>query len=689
MMRDYLAEMREQMDRIERAVLQMEAQGSSTGTVDPNTINSIFRAFHSIKGTSGFFEFKKIVSIAHQAETLLAQIRSGEMAFKNEMSDAFVQACDCIRNLVDSVEASGAESGHEEFAARVIEGFKKFSPIIEPVAQGVSWGLFPKKAKAAPPKRNPDLTPAMLSHFVSSTGQSINRICEDLRASSNGEASRKILSDLEALAEGCQVLGLEQTQRFFLKCQSFLSEAPTPDRNTVLASVLSRANASLAQLPDESSLDALMQALVLPNKTPETENQSREFESGFRSERQDIRIATSKLDSMMNLVGELVVAEALVTQHKDLIGHVGPGFLSAARHLGKIVRSMQEVALSMRMVPLSSVFQRINRLVRDLSNKSGKKVRLSIHGEETEVDKTIAELIVDPLVHIMRNAVDHGIEKSEERLRVGKNETGEITLTALYSGNEVHIVIEDDGGGLSRERIIKRAVAQGLIADGQELRDDEVWELIFRPGFSTAETVTDISGRGVGMDVVRRNISSLSGRIDVQVKPGRGTRFILRIPLTLAIIEGLIARIGGVHFVVPMMDSTQSLRHSAVGMTRMTDGGTLAQYRDQFFPVVSLAELLKIPQARETITEKSLIVQVKHSGKTIGVIVDELLGNQHIVVKPMGGLVAKTPGVSGCTVMGDGGVALILDVGHIAQLVSYDEVPREANRQVVGSGVHI
>ncbi|MCE9600576.1 MAG: chemotaxis protein CheA [Spirochaetia bacterium] len=693
---DYIAETREQLDTAERLVLQMEHRLAQAIQMDTELLNGVFRCFHTIKGSSGFFELRNIIRVAHEAEAVLEELRSGKITFATRTADLLISACDTLRALLAQVEAHGVDTGFETAVEEIVNSLRPLHTKAEAKEKG-KWGLF----ESRPLKQKNTANSAMYGHFVNSTRAQIAPILAELRIAQSGwSLSERLSQTLDDLAESAALLELSILQKFF---NSFLEVLFISENNPDLAivhtlcGILEAVNQALEKLPEQTAVQTAIDQLngigsfatkstsvdsnpvpVTPTKlqiqaSPAPPRDRDDEDRASKSSQQDIRIATSKLDAMMNLVGELVVAEALVTQHREVKSLLNSDLFSATRQLGKIVRNIQEVALSMRMVPLTGVFQRMTRIVRDLTVKSGKKATLMIEGDETEVDKTVAELLVDPLVHIMRNAVDHGMESPGARIAAGKPATGTIRLTARHSGSEVHIIIEDTGSGLNREKILKRARAQGLIqGSGEEMADEAVWDLIFQPGFSTAETVTDISGRGVGMDIVRRNILEMNGRIEVRSSAGAGTRFLLRIPLTLAIIEGLVARIGKIQFVIPMMDSTQSLRYSAVIITSIDGGGKLAEYRGRFFPVLSLSHVLKIPGAQETISEKSLIVQVDHGGKIMGIIVDELLGNQHIVVKPMGGLVAESPGISGCTILGDGNVALIVDVSHLSQMVTYD-----------------
>ncbi|SKA89762.1 Signal transducing histidine kinase, homodimeric domain [Paucidesulfovibrio gracilis DSM 16080] len=385
-------------------------------------------------------------------------------------------------------------------------------------------------------------------------------------------------------------------------------------------------------------------------------------------ERRDIRVDLEKLDVLINLVGELVIAESMTTRHPDLQGMHLEGFERSAHNLRRIIADLQDIAMQVRMIPLSRTFRKMIRLVHDLSSKAGKKVRLELVGEDTEVDKTVIEQIADPLVHIIRNSVDHGLEPPEERLGAGKAETGIITIEARHEGGEVLIIVRDDGRGLSREKILKKAMANGLIqGDGSNIPDGEVFKMIFEAGFSTAEKITDVSGRGVGMDVVRRNLEKLKGRVDVRSNAGKGAEVMLRIPLTLAIIEGMLIRVGSAQYTLPLLSIRESFRPEPKMVTMTMDGQEVVKVRDDMIPVVRLHELYKTePDVHDL--EKGILVIVDSGNKNVCIFCDEILGQHQTVIKGLPSYLGNARGLSGCTILGNGEVSLILDVGSLIDM---------------------
>ncbi|MCK5404212.1 MAG: chemotaxis protein CheA, partial [Desulfobulbaceae bacterium] len=381
--------------------------------------------------------------------------------------------------------------------------------------------------------------------------------------------------------------------------------------------------------------------------------------------RQDIRVDLDKLDSLINLIGEMVIAENMVIHNPDLLGLELENFNKAGQHLIKIVRELQEMAMTIRMIPVSGLFRRMMRLVHDLSRKSGKKVDLELIGETTEMDKTVIEKITDPLVHLIRNSMDHGIEDPEGRKQADKSETGLITLSASHEEGNVLITIVDDGQGLAKDKILAKAIDRGLLEDdGSHMSDKEVFNLIFLPGFSTAEKVTDVSGRGVGMDVVRQNLEAIKGKVEIVSTEGKGTTIILRIPLTLAIIDGMLVRTGKSHYIVPILSIRESFQPETDAITVSPDGQELVRVRENLLPIVRLHELHNVtPDTREL--EKGILIVLEAGEEKTCLFVDELMGQQQTVIKGLSNYISKTNnirGVSGCTILGNGEVCLIIDV---------------------------
>ncbi len=377
-----------------------------------------------------------------------------------------------------------------------------------------------------------------------------------------------------------------------------------------------------------------------------------------------LRVDAGKLDYMMDMVGELVIAQSLIT-HNPEIGALENGPLQRnLQQLGRITAEVQRVAMSMRMTPVTQLFSRMNRLVRDLSRKNGKQVHLELSGEETELDKTIIEQIADPLMHMVRNSLDHGLEGPEERIAAGKPASGTLKLAASHQAGNIVIEISDDGRGLNTEKILKKARERGLVAEGQGLSENEIFFLIFEPGFSTADVVSDVSGRGVGMDVVRRQIAGLRGRIDIHSVKGRGATFLLRLPLTLAIIDGLIVGVGEERYIMPINSVREMLRPTPEMIFTMEGRAEMAMVRGELLPIVRLDRRFAIAHGRQNPAE-ALFVVAEAQGRRFCLLVDELLGKQEVVIKSLGDTFRQVSGISGGAILGDGRVGLILDVNGV------------------------
>ncbi|HAS84045.1 MAG TPA: chemotaxis protein CheA [Verrucomicrobia bacterium] len=382
-----------------------------------------------------------------------------------------------------------------------------------------------------------------------------------------------------------------------------------------------------------------------------------------------MKVDASRIDLLLDTIGELVIAEAIVAGDPEIQAIKSLRLEKNLALLGKITRSLQDMGMSMRLVPIDPVFRKMARLVRDLSHKSGKKVDLKIEGGETELDKSMVDKLGDPLVHMIRNSMDHGIESAEDRLAAGKPRSGTITLRAYHKGGNIHIDIEDDGRGLNRDAIVAKAIERGLIRSGEGMADSDVFAMIFEAGFSTAAKVTELSGRGVGMDVVLRNIESLRGAVFTRSTPGAGTIFTLSLPLTTAIIDGMLARVGQETFILPTLSVLESFRPTASQLHPVSGHGEMVSFRDSLLPLFRLGRILHVPNAGENPLD-CIIMVVEEMGKQWGLMVDELLGQQQVVIKNLGDGVGAVPGVAGASILADGRPGLILDVGAIVRLAT-------------------
>lgn len=377
-----------------------------------------------------------------------------------------------------------------------------------------------------------------------------------------------------------------------------------------------------------------------------------------------VKVDIQKIDSLVNLVGELVIANALI---KDLLENTNSTSNKNISHLGKIVKDIQDQVMSIRMVPIKSTFQKMSRLVRDVSKKAGKKVKLEVSGEETELDKSVIESIGDPLVHILRNSVDHGIEPEEERIAAGKPALGHVYLDAFHKGGNIFIEIRDDGRGLRKDKLLKKAIEKGIMSENATLTEQQIFGLIFAAGFSTAEKITDISGRGVGMDVVKKNIERLRGKVEISSEEGKGTKISIKLPLTMAIIDGMIVQVGNQKYIVPMLSIEESIRPKKDDISTIQQRGEVINVRGNILPMVRLHQWYNV-EPKKYAPWEAIILIVESEGQRCGILVDDLIGQQQIVIKRLGEQFRNVKGVSGSAILGDGRVGLILDVGGIMNL---------------------
>jgi two-component system chemotaxis sensor kinase CheA len=598
-----------------------------------------------------------------------------------------------LREALDEIESTGSDQGMEEEAdslskilLAMIEAAGGELPQAEPEQsdEGDVDGTIPKSDDG--PKEIRDelndllITPEMKGRFVTESadllssaeqmllelettpGNAKEIITDAFRLihSFKGNCGFMGLVDLERLSHSLETV-MERIKTGVLKCTSHALDFMLRTIDTLESGLadISRGGSGIIEDCDKQC------------------RQLKELRSGGRPEararkttttrviRSDIRVDLDKMDHLVNLIGELVIAEAMVVNNPDLEGYEFERFERAAAHMNRIVRDLQDVAMSVRMVPLSDTFRKMIRLVHDVAKKAGKKVDLELKGEETEIDRTVAELIADPLLHIIRNAVDHGIDSPKERLKAGKSETGKILLEARHEGGEVWVIIRDDGRGLNREKILGKAMELGIIQTiGSHMTDTEICRLIFEPGFTTAKEVTDVSGRGVGMDVVKKNIETLNGSVEVYSQPGKGTMFVLRFPLTMAIIEGMLIRVGKAKYTLPILAVRESIRFGEDAVTTTMDGQEIVQLRDELIPVVRLCDLHRVEPDCTKISEGILVV-MENQARTVAIFVDEILGQHQAVIKGLSDYIGAVKSVAGCTILGDGDISLILDPAGI------------------------
>ncbi|WP_353733383.1 chemotaxis protein CheA [Escherichia coli] len=612
-------------------VLQPEAP-------DAEQLNAIFRAAHSIKGGAGTFGFSVLQETTHLMENLLDEARRGEMQLNTDIINLFLETKDIMQEQLDAYKQS-----QEPDAA-------SFDYICQALRQ------LALEAK--------DETPSAVTRL------SVVAKSEPQDEQSRSQSPRRIiLSRLKAgevdLLE--EELGHLTTLTDVVKGTDSLSailpgDIAEDDITAVLCFVIEADQITFETIevsPKISTPPVLkLAAEQAPTGRVEREKTTRSSEST------SIRVAVEKVDQLINLVGELVITQSMLAQRSSELDPVNHGdLITSMGQLQRNARDLQESVMSIRMMPMEYVFSRYPRLVRDLVGKLGKQVELTLVGSSTELDKSLIERIIDPLTHLVRNSLDHGIELPEKRLAAGKNSVGNLILSAEHQGGNICIEVTDDGAGLNRERILAKAASQGLTVS-ENMSDDEVAMLIFAPGFSTAEQVTDVSGRGVGMDVVKRNIQEMGGHVEIQSKQGTGTTIRILLPLTLAILDGMSVRVADEVFILPLNAVMESLQPREADLHPLAGGERVLEVRGEYLPIVELWKVFNVAGAKTEATQ-GIVVILQSGGRRYALLVDQLIGQHQVVVKNLESNYRKVPGISAATILGDGSVALIVDVSAL------------------------
>lgn len=612
-------------------VLQPEAP-------DAEQLNAIFRAAHSIKGGAGIFGFSVLQETTHLMENLLDEARRGEMQLNTDIINLFLETKDIMQEQLDAYKQS-----QEPDAA-------SFDYICQALRQ------LALEAK--------DETPSAVTRL------SVVAKSEPQDEQSRSQSPRRIiLSRLKAgevdLLE--EELGHLTTLTDVVKGADSLSailpgDIAEDDITAVLCFVI-EADQITFETVDVSPKISTPPVLKLAAEQAPTGRVERE-KTTRSSESTSIRVAVEKVDQLINLVGELVITQSMLAQRSSELDPVNHGdLITSMGQLQRNARDLQESVMSIRMMPMEYVFSRYPRLVRDLAGKLGKQVELTLVGSSTELDKSLIERIIDPLTHLVRNSLDHGIELPEKRLAAGKNSVGNLILSAEHQGGNICIEVTDDGAGLNRERILAKAASQGLTVS-ENMSDDEVAMLIFAPGFSTAEQVTDVSGRGVGMDVVKRNIQEMGGHVEIQSKQGTGTTIRILLPLTLAILDGMSVRVADEVFILPLNAVMESLQPREADLHPLAGGERVLEVRGEYLPIVELWKVFNVAGAKTEATQ-GIVVILQSGGRRYALLVDQLIGQHQVVVKNLESNYRKVPGISAATILGDGSVALIVDVSAL------------------------
>lgn len=627
--KDFVGESQEHFDAADENLLILEDDPANT-----DAVGAVFRAFHTIKGVSVFLGLKPVGDLAHVAETLLDEVRKGKRQFTGNVVDVTFAGLDMLKTMMGDLK-DALSAGTD---MKVRPELPKLIGALKDVLAGVEQPLNVERGKSTAEKD------------VESGTLKVERETPKAGAAGSGEVAgnEHPTSNEEKTPSASSIAGNEHPTSNI--------QRPTSNEERAQATEPLKVETSVAGAADSSA--------AAGNAAEKTAAPREGVEVG-----QTMKVDAEKIDLLLDTIGELVIAESIVASDPDIQKLKSLRLEKNLSLLGKITRSLQDMGMAMRLVPIDATFRKMARLVRDLSKKSGKHVELAIEGGETEIDKSMVEKLGDPLVHMIRNSMDHGVESNEERKAKGKDPIGHVTLRAHHKGGSIHIDIEDDGKGLDREAIVAKAIEKGILKTGDGVPDQEVFALIFAAGFSTAKQITEISGRGVGMDVVRRNIESLRGNVLISTRPGQGTIFTIVLPLTMAIIDGMLARVSSEIYVLPTLSIIESLRPSPDMISTVTGKGEMVAFRGNLLPLFRLSDIFHVSGAI-TNPSDAIVMVVEEAGKRWGLLVDEILGQQQIVIKSLGDAMGIVPGVSGASIMADGRPGLILDIAGVIKLAT-------------------
>ncbi len=685
----FFEEAGENLDLMEQMLLNLNLE-----TADDEELNGIFRCAHSVKGGAATFGFSDVAELTHQMESLLDRLRRHELQPNAMMVDVLLESADASRGLLARHQAG--ETGEPPSTADLVRRISELAAggMPAPAVVVAAPAPAPAPAMVAPPPAVP-VAPGM---------RQLEIRMGPLDRPDQVDGVKDLFRDIAGLGEIAELPSERADTRVF----KVTTGSSNDDLLDLFAFHVARESVAFRELPAVAAptpagwtdaADPPPGAPVAPAPgfgffegapgVPQSEAQSEArpaagvaaaearpaaTRSGAKPapspvtaqpEAATIRVAINKVDQLINLVGELVITQAMLAQNSQALDPaVNQQLLAGLADLDRNTRDLQESVMSIRMIPMSIVFSRFPRMLRDLASKLGKKVEFVTQGEATELDKGLVEKITDPLTHLVRNSCDHGIELPADRMAAGKPETGTITLSAAHQGGSIVIEVRDDGRGLSREKILKKARERGLEVSDQ-MSDADVWQLIFAPGFSTADVVTDVSGRGVGMDVVKKNIAALNGTVEIDSSEGYGMRVSVRLPLTLAIMDGMSVGVGDEVYILPLSSVVESFQVKDDAVNTVAQGSRLVKVRDEYMPVIELEKVFQVPRLDQKSSD--IMVVVEAEGSRVALLVDELLGQQQVVVKNLETNYRKVPNVSGATILGDGQVALILDTSALVR----------------------
>ena len=689
----FLDESREHIQNLNTQIMDLEQNPESE-----NTINEIFRAAHSLKGMAGTMGYKRMQTLTHDMENVFSEVRNGNVKVNANMIDILFQCLDALEEYVDNIQSSADEGTNEnapliKLLNDLLKGDKAEEAPKEPVKENTSETAVTQESSQGGKwnEINLDDSQRRVLCEAASQGKKVYGITIKIQESCILKAARaflvfKAIEELgEIMVSNPSAQDIEDEKfnlDFSLIC---ITDKPLGDVIKAVTNVSEIEDAQGAEVDikseEEDAAEAVAEATEEPEpqqkqlpKTPETTPEV----SGAAAKPADkkapatkavvnrtVRVDIEKLDSLMNLVSELIIAKNSLVSATTSMGNTGSEFNEQVEYLESVTTNLHESVMKVRMVPIESVVTKFPRMIRDLSKKLDKKMELYMSGEETELDRTVVDEIGDPLMHLLRNSADHGLESAEVRKERGKPEVGSIFLDAYQDGNNVVIEVRDDGNGIDTDAVKRKAIEKGIITTEQadSMSDKEAIDLLFHAGFSTAKKVSDVSGRGVGLDVVKSKIESLSGEVEVKSKLGQGSTWIIRLPLTLAIIQALMVTVGGEKYAISL-GSIQTIEDVPVSELKHVQSEEVIHLRGSVIPIIRLSDVLDVPSSKGS-DENLLVVIVKKGDKLAGLVVDELMGQQEIVIKSMGKYISKCKMISGATILGNGEIALILDANAI------------------------
>lgn len=673
----------EGLDVMEAGLLALQPGAA----VDLEQINTIFRAAHSIKGGSGTFGFQDVTRFTHLMETLLDGMREGRMSVTGEAVNTLLESVDCLREMLVAARENAqidddrvqdlrerlTQLLERKETARTDESGKPAAAAKPSPVQASGWRI---AFRPYPQLMHSGNDPVRMFRELAELGEltvrpdasRLPRLAElkpedcylAWELELLGAAPREAVDEVFAWVEGDCELSVEPLAE--------VSAAPDAATEQAADSVTKPPLTGPAASPRGAGEEGRQGELLLERRQGGDRRKGERRAGGTSVDSGSIRVGIDKVDAVINLVGELVTTQSMLSAlGEDFDMSRIDKLHEALDQLDRNTRDLQEHVMRIRMLPVSSVFSRFPRMVHDIGGKLGKQVELHIDGEQTELDKTVIEKIGDPLVHLIRNSLDHGLESPEERVRAGKPETGVITLDAYHKSGSIFIEVGDDGRGLNRDALLRKGLDAGLLKPGEDYGDEQIYELIFHPGLSTAKQISDVSGRGVGMDVVRRNIQDVGGSIQIASQPGRGTQITICLPLTLAILDGQLVSIGQDCYIIPLLSIIESVQIRDEAINRVAGKGEVLRFRGQHLPILRLYELFDATGA-QTDLEKGLLVVVEADGRQVGLFVDDLQGQQQVSIKSLEKNFRRVPGVAGATILGDGRVGLILDISGLIRV---------------------